>query len=93
MLASGSPYSQITGGDPHHPIRSMDYTVNGIDMLALSNRLEQQTGFYLQTGGCDWQIRNPHGNLVIQWGDGTASENAAACVNYLAERGFRVEVA
>lgn len=66
----------------------MDYTINGIDMLALSNRVEQQTGFYLQTGGYDWQIRNPVGNLVIQWGAGTASQNAAACVTYLAERGF-----
>lgn len=71
----------------------MDYTVNGIDMLALSNRLEQQTGFYLQTAGCDWQIRNPLGNLVIQWGSGTASQNAAACVSYLAERGIALEVA
>lgn len=70
----------------------MDYTINGIDMLALSNRLEHLTGFYLQTGGYDWQIRNCVGNLVIQWGGGTASQNAAACVDYLAERGIALKV-
>jgi hypothetical protein len=68
----------------------MGYTINGIDMLALSNQVKQQTGFYLQTSGYDWQIRNSVGNLVIQWGAGTASENAAACVTYLAKRGFAV---
>lgn len=71
----------------------MDYTINDIDMLALSNHLEQQTGFYLQTTGCDWQIRNLLGNLVIQWAAGTASQNAAACVSYLAKRGIALEVA
>ena len=70
----------------------MDYTINGIDMLALSNRLEQQTGFYLQTAGYDWQIRNPFGNLVIQWGAGSVNQNAAACVSYLAECGIALEV-
>ena len=71
----------------------MDYTINGIDMLALSNRLEQQTGFYLQTSGSDWQIRSRNGTLVIQCGAGTASQNATACVDYLAERGIALEVA
>lgn len=71
----------------------MNYTINGIDMLALSNRLEQQTGFYLQTSGYDWQIRKPGGGLVIQWCAGTADQNAAACVSYLAERGIALEVA
>ena len=71
----------------------MDYTINGIDMLALSNLLAQQTGFYLQTSGSDWQIRNSLGTLVIQWAAGTASQNAAACVDYLAKRGIALEVA
>lgn len=76
-----------------HPNASMDYTTNGIDMLALSNRLEQLTGFYLQTNGFNWQIRNRLGNLVIEWGAGTISQNAAACVSYLSERGITLEVA
>ena len=71
----------------------MDYTINGIDMLALSNRLEQLTGFFLQTNGYSWQLRNPARNLVVEWGAGTISENAAACVEYLAERGIELEVA
>ena len=62
-------------------------------MLALSNRLEQLSGFYLQTNGFNWQIRNWLGNLVIEWGAGTISQNAAACVSYLAERGIELEVA
>lgn len=81
------------GATPTHPNASMDYTTNGIDMLALSNRLEQLTGFYLQTNGFNWQIRNRLGNLVIEWGAGTISQNAAACVSYLAERGIALEVA
>lgn len=84
---------ELTGGDAHHPNALMDYTTNGIDMLALSNRLEQLTGFYLQTNGFNWQIRNWLGNLVIEWGAGTISQNAAACVSYLAERGIELEVA
>lgn len=71
----------------------MDYTTNGIDMLALSNRLERLTGFFLQTNGYSWQLRNPLGNLAIEWGAGTISQNAAACVIYLAERGIAMEVA
>jgi len=70
----------------------MDYILNGIDMLALSNRLEQQTGLHLQTSGSDWQIRRRSGTLVIQWAAGTASQNAAACVSYLAKRGIALEV-
>lgn len=82
------------GQTGHHPAPiAVDYTINGIDMLALSNRLERMTGFFLQTNGYSWQIRNPLGNLLIEWGAGTGSQNATACVSYLAERGITLDAA
>ena len=69
-------------------LKTLDYTVNGVDMLKLNQLLESRTGHYLQTDGHGWQIRTPADNLFIQWAGGTQSENAAACISYLARQGF-----
>lgn len=68
--------------------KQLDYTVNGVHMLQLNHVLEQRTGHYLQTDGHGWQIRTPAQNLFIEWAGGTQSQNAAACVSYLARLGI-----
>ncbi len=69
-------------------LKQLDYVVDGVDMLKLNQFLEQRTGHYLHTDGYGWQIRSPIGNLFIEWAGGTQSQNAAACINYLARQGF-----
>ena len=69
-------------------LKFLDYTVNGVDMLKLNQLLDARTGHSLQTDGHGWQIRTPASNLFIEWAGGTQSENAAACISYLARQGF-----